>query len=138
MLKYILTYLRQQRLHQQKQFAKAPIMYSIGVNIRERKSGTERTKKRKKRELGFCSTARGHNTDFARATLPGLSRTGKTLTILQTDTWHDQMVNLYYEIGLHRFRIIDVPGCNNMLPTSQRELALPSTGNWLPSHLSST
>ena len=32
--------------------------------------------------------------------------------ILQTDTWHDQMAILYYEI--HSFRIIYVPGCNNM------------------------
>ena len=34
---------------------------NIGVNISERKSGTERTKKRKKRELVFFSTARGRN-----------------------------------------------------------------------------
>ena len=32
---------------------------SIGVNIRERKSGTERTKRRKKRELVLSPTARG-------------------------------------------------------------------------------
>ena len=31
----------------------------IGVNISERKSGTKRTKKRKKREFVFFSTARG-------------------------------------------------------------------------------
>ena len=45
-------------------------------------------------------------------------------------------VILYYEI--HSFRIIDVPGCNDMLPTSQSELALTSTGSWLPSRLSSS
>ena len=44
--------------------------------------------------------------------------------------------DLYYEIN--SFRIIDVPGCNDMLPTSQSELALPSTASWLPSHVSST
>ena len=33
----------------------------IGVNISERKSGTERTKKRKKRELVCFPTARGSN-----------------------------------------------------------------------------
>ena len=33
----------------------------IGVNISERKSGTERTKKRKKRELVCFPTARGRN-----------------------------------------------------------------------------
>ena len=35
------------------------LMYPIVVNISERKSGTERTKKRKKRELVFSPTARG-------------------------------------------------------------------------------
>ena len=35
--------------------------YFIGVNISERKSGTERTKKRKKRELICFPTARGRN-----------------------------------------------------------------------------
>ena len=48
--------------------------------------------------------------------------TGKTHQILQTDTRHDQMVILYYEI--HSFRIIDV--------------RLPSTGSWLPSRLTAT
>ena len=101
----------------------------IGVNISERKSGTERTKKHKKRELVFVSTARGCNwyrsassrsyTDFARATInrdiiisgpmrPGLSR---SFTNMQ-NTQH--FTNL------------------------QSELALPSTGSWLPSRLSST
>ena len=46
------------------------------------------------------------------------------------------MVILYYEI--HSFRSIDDPGCNDMLPTLQSELALPSTGSWLPSRQSST
>ena len=36
-------------------------MVVIGVNISERKSGTERTKKRKKRELVCFPTARGCN-----------------------------------------------------------------------------
>ena len=49
---------------------------------------------------------------------------------------HDQMVILYYEI--HSFRIIDVPGSNDLLPTSQSELSSPSTGCLLPSRLSST
>ena len=43
---------------------------------------------------------------------------------------------ILYEINI--FRIIDVPGCLDILPTSQGELALPSTGSWLPSRLSST
>ena len=72
----------------------------IGVNINERKSGTERTKKRKKRELVFFPTARGatgtvvHHLDttriLPRATItrtrhifiprPGLSRKQTKLT----------------------------------------------------------
>ena len=63
---------------------------SIGVNISERKSGTERTKKL---ELVFFSIARGRNWYCSAS-----SRVAdKTYTILQTDTWHDQMVILYYE-----------------------------------------
>ena len=34
-------------------------IYAIGVNIRERKNGTERMKRRKKRELVMMSTAMG-------------------------------------------------------------------------------
>ena len=88
------------------------------VNISERKSGTERTKKRKKRELVFSSPSGGAtgNDGFFQS----------YDNILQTDTWHDQMTILYYEI--HSFRIIYVPGCNDMLPTSQSELPLPNTG----------
>ena len=51
----------------------------IGVNISERKSGTERTKKRKKLELVFPPPTRGHNwyvsissrhyMDFAKVTI---------------------------------------------------------------------
>ncbi len=100
-----------------------------------------------------CSTARGATgtvlhrldsrryTDFARATItrdifkrPGLSgslRYRQTHTISQTYTWHDQTVILCYET--HSSRIIDVPCYNNMLPSSQSELALPSAGSWLPS-----
>ena len=37
------------------------ISHSIGVNISERKSGTERKKKRKKRELVCFPTDRGRN-----------------------------------------------------------------------------
>ena len=48
----------------------------IGVNISERKSGTERTKKREKWELVFFLPL-GGATD---------KTTGKTHTILQTDT----------------------------------------------------
>ena len=121
----------------------------IGVNISGQKGGTERTKKRKKLELVSFPTARGatgtvvHRLDATRIlpelrsqpgmgsifipgpTRPELSR--KTHTILQTDTWHDQMVILYYE--MHSFRIIGAHGCNDMLPTlqMQSELALPST-----------
>ena len=36
-------------------------MLGVGVNISERKSGTERTKKRKKRELVCFPTSRGRN-----------------------------------------------------------------------------
>ena len=131
----------------------------IGVNISERKSGTERTKKRKKRELQFFllpgdSTGTvvhrlesRRYTGFARSTIirrislsrdlrgpkSQLNKKAKQTIFLQTDTWHDQMVILYYEI--HSFRSIDVPGCNDMLPTLQ---ALSSTGSWLPSRLSFT
>ena len=98
----------------------------IGVNISERKSGTERTKKRKKRELVFFLTTRGCNwycskssrlyTDFARATLtrdifnPGPTRPGLSQNWQNTD----------------HFTIL------------HNELALPNTGSWLPSRLSST
>ena len=51
----------------------------IGVNVSERKSGTERTKKRKKREFVFFPTTRGRNwycstssrryTDYATVTI---------------------------------------------------------------------
>ena len=98
---------------------------------------TERTKNHKKREFIIFPTTRGRNwycgtssrryTDFPgaiafRAAMrPGLSRS----TIFQTDKWHDKMVILYYEI--HSFRIIDDHRCDNMLPTSQSELALPTT-----------
>ena len=55
-----------------------PTNHSIGVNISERKSGTKRTKKRKKLEVIFfhrqgriwyCSTSSRRYTDFARATI---------------------------------------------------------------------
>ena len=98
-------------------------MQYIGVNISERKSGTERKKKRKKRELVFLpppGSATG--TLVHRLNATRTKSTGKTHQILQTDTWHDQMVILYYEI--HSFGIIDVP--------------LPSTGICLPSSLTST
>ena len=73
-----------------------------------------------------CTSSRCY-TDFAGATItrdivipgptrPGLSHAGKTHNILQTHTWHDQIVTI-------------------MLPTSQSELALPSTGSWLPSRV---
>ena len=75
--------------------------HRIGVNISEQKSGTERTKKCKKREFVFCFTTRGRNrycstpfrryTDFARATItrdifnPGPTRNkqAKSHTFLQ-------------------------------------------------------
>ena len=98
------------------------------VNISERKSGTERTKKCKKLELvvfsppGDTTGTVVHRlefrryTDFARATItdnPGYLCLGPSMRsvtdkthpfFLQTDTWHDQIVILYYEI--HSFRII--------------------------------
>ena len=98
---------------------------TVGVNISERKSGTERTKRRKKQELVF-STARGATgavlhrvdsrryTDFARATItrdifkrPGLSGSltyRQTHTISQTYTWHDQTVILCYETQFQNHR----------------------------------
>ena len=73
-----------------------------------------------------------HRLDATQILSDKQAKPDKTHTILQTDTSHDQMVILYYE--LHSFRIIDVPGCKDKLPTSQSELALPSrpTGSWLP------
>ena len=94
----------------------------IGVNISERKSGTGRTIKRKKRELVFFPPGGATGTVVHRLNATRTKSTGKAHHILQTDTWHDQMVILYYEI--HSFRSIDVP--------------LPSTGSWLPSRLTST
>ena len=60
------------------------------VDISERKSGTERMKKRKKRDLVFFSPSRGTtgNDGFFQS----------YDNILQTDTWHDQMTILYYNI----------------------------------------
>ena len=125
---------------------------TLGVNISERKSGTERTKKAEKEGVRFSTTwgATGtvlhrldsrRYTDVARATItrdiftrPGLSGSltyRHTHILWQIYTWHDQTVILCYET--HSFRIIDVPCCNNMLPSSQSELALPSAGSWLPS-----
>ena len=116
------------------------------------KAGQNGQKRRKKQELVFF-TARGATgtvlhrvdsrryTDFARATItrdifkrPGLGGSltyRQTHTVSQTYTRHDETVILCYET--HRFRIFDVPCYNNMLPSSQSELALPSTGSWLPS-----
>ena len=98
----------------------------IGGNISEWKSRTERTEKCKKPELVFFPTARGRNwycstssrryTEFAQATIirgifiPGPSRPGLSQNRHNT----------------HNFPIL------------QSELAWPSTGCWLPGHLSST
>ena len=98
----------------------SPIMEYIGVNISERESGTERTKKRKKRESVICVTTRGRNcycstssrryTDFCRATITrGI--------FIQALTWPV----LSRRQNTQHFTIY------------QSELALQNTGNWLPS-----
>ena len=97
------------------------------ANEKAGQSGRQSVKmtKRKKRELVFSPPPGGTTVvhrldaiDFARATITWR----KTHNILQTDRWYDQMVILY---KIHSFRIIDVPACNDMLPTSQSELAMP-------------
>ena len=85
---------------------KTPRNKITGVNMSARKSGTERTKKRKKRELVFFPTARGRNwygspssrryADFAQSTI---TRTRHILypaarTKSQTDKTH-KMLQLY-------------------------------------------
>ena len=99
----------------------------MGVNISERKSGTERTKKRKKRELVCFLTARGA-TEY--------------MYCLQIRAIHgfctsydprDIFIPGPTQYGLSRSKT------HNILQVSlKRELALPSTGSWLPSRLSST
>ena len=90
------------------------IFIYIGVNISERKSGTERTKKRQKRELVFFTTRGATGTGVHRLdrpnsgylhpgpTRPGLNR--HKHNILQTHTWHDKMVILYYEMQFQNNR----------------------------------
>ena len=56
--------------------------YHLGVNISERKSGTERTKKRKKTGVSIFFSPPGGAAG---------KTTGKTHAILQTDTGHDHI-----------------------------------------------
>ena len=105
---------------------------SIGVNISERKRGTERTKKRKKLELVIFSppeiatstvvglpTSSRRYTDFARAAI--------TRDIFITDpTQPGLSLSLINRQNTQFYNIL------------QSELALPSTGSWLPIRLSST
>ena len=84
----------------------------IGVNISERKSGTEPTKKRKNRELVFFPTAR----DAPYAARTGLKsqvhkQAKHTRFYKQIHDTIRMMVILYYEIT--SFRIIDVLGWND-------------------------
>ena len=83
-----------------------------------RKSGTERTKKRKKRELVFSPPLGGAN-----GTVVGLHRLETTRILPE----------------------LRQPGCRSLqtgkthnFAIMQSELALPSTGIWLLSRLSST
>ena len=93
----------------------------MGVDLSERKSGTERTKKRKKLELVYLSPPGGATDTMVHRLAHGFFQSCDN--ILQTDrpTWQDQMAILYYEI--HRFRVVYVPGYKDA---------------WLPSRLSST
>ena len=86
-------------------------MVYIAVNTSERKSGTERTKKRKKRELVCFPTARGRNGVNIFIPSPRQFGLSHSLTNRQ-NTLH--------------------------FTSFKRDLALPSTGSWLPSRLSST
>ena len=101
----------------------------IGVNISERKSGTEWTKKRKKRELVCFPTARGRN---------GVHR----LSISAKHGFcpsYDILGYLYP--GPYAVRTksqLNSKQNTQHFRSLKRELALPSTGSWLPSRLSST
>ena len=85
----------------------------------ERKSGTERTKKCKKRDLVFFPPPWGAN-----GTVVGLYRLDTTRIL--PELRQPGCRSLQNRQNTHNFAI------------SQSELALPSTGSWLPSRLSST
>ena len=101
----------------------------IAVNISERKSGTERTKKRKKTGVSMFSHRQGAQRskspisvrfmDFARATIT-----------------RDVFIPSPTQFGLSH----SLTNRQNTLhfTSFKSDLALPSTGSWLPSRLSST
>ena len=92
---------------------------SIGINISERKSGTERTKKR---EFIFFPSQGG-----ATGTIVHRLNATRTKSQKKHTQFYKQIhgtIKWWSCITKHTFRIINVP--------------LPSTGRWLPSHLSST
>ena len=100
----------------------------IGVNISERKSGTERTKKRKKRELIYFPNHQGGNWYFSTS-----SRRYKdfaTVTII----WDIFIPGPYAAQTKSQLN----KQAKNAQFNNFAELALPSTGSWLPSRLSST
>ena len=101
---------------------------SIGVNLSQRKSGTERTKKRKKRELDFFLTNRGapcKTTGKRTQFYKNIHETVKWWSCITKYTVSESLISLFVS-------------CNDVLPTSQSALALLSTWSWLPSRLNST
>ena len=106
-------------------------LYGIGVNISERKSGTEQTKKSKKLELVFFTTrgASGtvvHRLDAIRIfpELHSLRGAIATRDILIPGPMRPLLSQNWQ--NTHHFTIL------------HSELALSSTESWLPSRLSST
>ena len=132
-----------------------PVTKCIGVNISERKSGTERTKNRKKREsVFFCNggvTGTVEQCLDATRICPSYDNLGylypgpySARAKLQLNK-QAKLTRFYKQIhGTIKWTYGDLVLRNTqflvvmMLPTSQSELALPSTGSWLPSRLSST
>ena len=92
----------------------------IGVNISERKSRTEQTKKRKKRELVSFPTA-----------------SGATGTVVHGFCSSDDNPHPAYSLSCGPDLVANRQNSQNVT-TLQTELALPSTGSWLTSRLSST
>ena len=101
----------------------------IGVNISERKSGTERTKKRKNRQLVFFSTTRGRNWYFSTSSRRFMDFA--TVTIIL-----DIFIPGHY--ATETKSQLNKHATTHNLAILQNELALPSTGSWLPIRLSST
>ena len=105
---------------------------NIGVNISDRKSGTERTKKRKKREFVCLS----HRQGAQRSTWYIAYRSVRYMGFARATITRDIFIPSPTQCGLSR-------SWTNRQNTQQltslkREVALPSTGSWLPSRLSST